>query len=127
MKKKILVCIVFLVIISLFTILFLDNEARNKEILETKKSLVSLQEEYEREFKTEGYSFTNPQVILNPYQTSPLTALLLFETEEEITPKVTIEGRDEWSTYTYQFATSREHYLPIYGLYPDYENKVLVE
>lgn len=127
MKKKIFIVILFLGIVSLMTILFLDNESRNKELLETKKSLVTLQEEYEREFQTKGYSFTNPNVILNPYQTSPLTALLLFETEEEIAPKVTIEGRDEWSTYSYQFASNKEHYLPIYGLYPDYLNRVLVE
>lgn len=127
MKKKILVIIVFLIIFALFTVLFLDKESRNKELLETKKSLVSLQEEYESDFQTKGYSFTNPQVILDPYHTSPLTALLLFETEEEVAPKVTIEGKDKWSTYTYQFDSNKEHYLPIYGLYPDYDNKVLVE
>ena len=42
-------------------------------------------------------------MILNPYGNSPLTALILFETEEKVTPKVTILGKDELSTFEHTF------------------------
>ena len=97
------------------------------DILEEEKDLVALQSNIESEFTSDGYSLESPKVILNPYEISPLTALVIFETDEELSVKVTIHGKDELTTFTHEFGASKEHYIPIYGLYADYENKVTIE
>lgn len=88
--------------------------------------MVLEQEEKEKEFQTDGYTLEDANVILNPYGNSPLTALILFETEEEVSPTVTIVGEDELTTFTHTFEEDTKHYLPIYGLYPDKENEVVI-
>ena len=51
----------------------------------------------------------------------------MFETKNEVTPKVTIKGKDKLSTFTNTFSKSKTHYLSIYGLYPDTNNTVIIE
>lgn len=97
---------------------------KKKENLSLKTSLVTKQNEISKSLKTTGYTIDNPKIILNPYEASPLTALVLFETEEEVSPKVIIKGKDKSTTFTMGFTKNKKHYLPIYGLYPDYNNKV---
>ena len=79
------------------------------------------------DFEIDGFTFDNPNVILNPYDISPLTALILFKTDHEGSPKVTIVGKDDLTTYSHYFDLSEEHYIPIYGLYPNKKNKVIIE
>ncbi len=123
-------------ILSIFIVLLLVSfffiTRNDKKYTNTKKTsqIISLGEEQykkEKKFKTKGFSIENPNVILNPYGNSPLTALILFETEEEVRPKVTIVGKDELSTYTNTFEKSKKHLLPIYGLYADTLNQVIIE
>ena len=97
---------------------------KKKENLSLKTSLVTKQNEISKSLKTTGYTIDNPKIILDPYEASPLTALVLFETEEEVSPKVIIKGKDKSTTFTMDFTKNKKHYLPIYGLYPDYNNKV---
>lgn len=124
-KKIILVCI--LTIICLITFYLKKGIFIGSEELEVSSSLVTLQSDYEENFTTDGYTIDNPRVILNPYEISPLTALILFETEEEVSPKITIVGKDKNTTYTHTFINSKKHYISVYGLYPDYENTVIIE
>ena len=98
---------------------------KGKKLFEDGK--VKYLEKLENKFKTKGYTIDEPNVILNPYENSPLTALVLFETKKNVTPKVTIVGKDEHSTFTHTFEKGKKHYLPIYGLYADYENEVIIE
>lgn len=107
--------------------LILNNKQQGKREVEQVVSLVSSQMEKEDDFKIEGYTFEKPNVILNPYGNSPLTALILFETEIPVRIKVTILGKDALSTFTHTFLEEKKHYLPIYGLYPDRENEVILE
>ncbi len=122
-RKKGLLILCLFVILGIVTF-FLYN---SKEVLEEVKSLIAIQRELEKEFKIEGYTFDNPNVILDPYDNSPLTALIIFETEEEVSPIVTIKGKDVQTTYTQEFENSKEHYLPILGLYTDSENEIILE
>lgn len=64
-----------------------------------------------------GYSFEEPAVILNPYGTSPLTAVIVFTTEEEVGGTVTVKGKSPENDITGTFPAAREHIVPIYGLY----------
>ena len=125
--RKIILIIIAILILLLITITILNYKSNNKKILEDTKSLVTLQGEYEKQFKTSGYTIDNPNVILDPYKASPLTALVLFETTSDVKPRVTIIGKDENTTYTHEFEASKKHYLSIYGLYPDKENEIIIE
>ena len=123
-KKIITIIISIIVLIILGSIFYSYNNLRAKNEIDLTASLVTKQNEVERTIKTNGYTIDNPKVLLDPYNASPLTALILFETEEEVSPKVTIEGKDKLTTIETEFAKNTKHYLPIYGLYADYNNKV---
>lgn len=119
--------IILLVLIASIYVFILNNKNTNKESVEQVLSMVELQQKKEEEFKIEGYTIEKPNIILNPYGNSPLTALVLFETENKVSPKVTIKGKAELSTFTHKFKENTKHYLPIYGLYADYENEIIIE
>lgn len=130
MKKKIKIIVITLLIIliiALITILTLNQISSSATPLKTKKSLITKQHTTEKNFKTKGYTIDKPNVILNPYGNSPLTALIIFETKNNVSPKVTIKGKSEKTTFTYTAKKSKTHYLNIYGLYPDKENKITIE
>lgn len=99
---------------------------RGHSALETKSSLITLQAEYEKDFTIDDANFNEPKIIVNPYKNSPLTALVIFKTANEIAPTVEIKGKDEKTTISHTFPASREHFLPIYGLYADYNNTVTI-
>ena len=123
-KKIITLIISIIVLIILGSIFYSYNNLTGKSKIDLTASLVTKQNEVEETIKTNGYTIDNPKVLLDPYNASPLTALILFETEEEVSPKVTIEGKDKLTTIETEFAKNTKHYLPIYGLYADYNNKV---
>ncbi len=123
-KKIITIIISIIVLMILGSIFYSYNNLIGKSKIDLTASLVTKQNEIENTIKTNGYTIDNPKVLLDPYDASPLTALILFETEEEVSPKVTIEGKDKLTTIETEFAKNTKHYLPIYGLYADYNNKV---
>ena len=129
MKNKKMWVWIILVVVILAIILFilLNNNNQNVDEVAISESLITSQYNKEKDFKTEGYTIDSPNVILNPYGNSPLTALILFETNEEVSPTVTIVGKDENTTFTHTFNASQEHLLSIYGLYADYNNEVIIE
>lgn len=127
-KKNIVgvVVVTLLIVVNVF-LLYIDNKNVNTKKVKEVSSLIEQQEKLQNKFKIDGYTFENPNVILNPYGTSPLTALVLFKTEKMEEIKVTIEGKDENTTFTHSFSKAKEHYLPIYGLYAGTQNKVIIE
>ena len=50
-----------------------------------------------------GYSFEEPNVIVNPYGNSPLTAVAAFHTDKELGGTVTVKGKDEKNDITGTF------------------------
>lgn len=128
-KKSIIICTsilaILLALLGVLEMFNLKQTAKNEIAIVT--SLTEKQAELEKDFKIDGYTIDNPNVILNPYDASPLTALVIFKTESEVTPTVTIKGKDALTTFTHTFKESKEHYLPIYGLYADTENEVVIE
>lgn len=128
MKKKnmILIIIVILLVLIFGGILIYNHQFVNTKELAVTESLITKQSKYEEELITKGYTIDNPNVVLDPYHNSPLTALVMFETEEEVTPTITVHGEDELSTFSHTFESSKIHYLPVYGLYPDTENTVTI-
>lgn len=119
--------IVLLVIVAcVLSILIYERIDMVKPVEETEDMLVH-QENLEKEFTTtEENTIDNPKIIVNPYEISPLTALILFETRDLTAPTVTIVGEDESTTFTKTFTPNKKHVLPIYGLYPDRNNEVII-
>lgn len=96
------------------------------------KNQVKLQNEITKAIQTkidEGtYTLEQPLILLNPYKVSPLTALIIFSTKEVLTCSIKVYGKDEKSSISHTFTQStKEHCIPVYGLYPDFDNKVRVE
>lgn len=73
------------------------------------------------------YTLESPWVVLDPYGTAPLSALIAFDTTEPGTVSVTIPGKDDYTALTHDFDTlETTHMVPIYGLYADTANAVTV-
>lgn len=84
-------------------------------------------ENLEQEFIGGSYTMETPFVVLDPYDVSPLTALIGFTTDEEGSVEIEIAGKDEYTTLNYSFEESTTtHLLPIYGLYADTNNEVII-
>lgn len=60
----------------------LDRYSRQKEIDEKLRS----------EYESGGYTLDDPFVVVNPYGISPLTALVMFDTDEEVQVAVKVMG-----------------------------------
>lgn len=89
--------------------------------------ILIVQEQKEKYITPYGYTIDNPNIILNPYGNSPLSAIILFETSEELPVTITIQGHDSSSTIQNTFKSSKKHYLPIYGLYPNEKNNIEIK
>ncbi|MDO4271693.1 MAG: aryl-sulfate sulfotransferase [Candidatus Saccharibacteria bacterium] len=133
MKKKpvkriiaivIMALLIVLIVLTVLWMLFGGNS--NTQPVKVTYSLISQQAELEKHFAINGYTVDEPNIIVNPYGDSPLTALVIFRTNTSVAPVVKIKGKDELTTYQHEFELATEHYLPIYGLYPDSDNKVTI-
>ena len=127
-KKKIVVlviAVILIIILILFKVMSLVSEGDNE--VSYVSTLIEDQANTEKKFKSEGYTIDRPNVILNPYGNSPLTALVIFETEDEESVSIKIKGKDKLSTYTHTFDKGRRHYIPVYGLYAGRKNEVIIK
>ena len=114
------IILIFAIFISLNT--FLKVEGNDLVVSE---SLITSQNELAKDYSIDN-SFENMEIILDPYNNAPLTALALFYTENEEEINVEVVGKDAKTSYNYTFAKSINHYIPILGLYPDTLNKVII-
>lgn len=126
MKKGITKYII-LIAVTFATSIFIYNYIESSTPIDTETDII-----YYQKYKEESYlgntNFTinDPNVIVNPYDNSPLTAMVIFQTNDLTTVTVTVKGKDNSKDLTHTFAPAKVHILPIYGLYPDYENKVII-
>jgi len=79
------------------------------------------------EFQNGDFILEDPLVVQDPYDRAPLTALVLFETEEPQEITVTVEGKEEYTTISNTYSGfETEHEIPVLGLYPDFDNQVII-
>ena len=94
-------------------------------------SLVKQQTDAEKhildELEKGQYTIEKPLVKLNPYLINPLSALICFDTEEEIAVTVRVLGKDKEGTIEHTFNKTKRHVLPVLGLYGDFDNTVEIE
>lgn len=127
MKKTIfkIICLVAISIIS--SILIYYHVESYSEVEKIEDTLIT-QNNKENEFiNNTNYSIDDPKIILNPYDISPLTAMIIFETKDLTPITITIKGKDSNTTITHTFEPSKVHILPIYGLYADTNNEVIIK
>lgn len=118
---------VLLIMVACALSIFIYESIENIQPVKTSEDILVHQETLEKEFKTsEENTIDNPKIILNPYEISPLTALIMFETKDLTAPTVKIMGKDDNTTYEKTFTPNKKHILPIYGLYPDKNNEVII-
>lgn len=118
---------VLLIMVACALSIFIYESIENVHPVKTSEDILVHQETLEKEFKTsEENTIDNPKIILNPYEISPLTALIMFETKDLTAPTVKIMGKDDNTTYEKTFTPNKKHILPIYGLYPDKNNEVII-
>lgn len=82
------------------------------------------EQEFLEEYKKGEYTFEKPYVKLNPYLIAPLTALVMFKTQEPTKVSITVKGKEKAGDISFEFPENVDHMLPVYGLYADYENSV---
>mgnify|MGYP003571284927 CR=1 FL=1 len=123
--KKLLFIIGFLLSIVLITIIGSIILTGSIEVKNNEDVFIT-QENLEKDFTSYGYTLDNPNVIINPYEISPLTALVIFETKDKVSVTVIIKGKEQ-EDYTYTLNDATVHYIPIYYLYEDYDNEVIIK
>lgn len=127
MKKRIISFVIFLlVILTIFIIkynkgkkYFTDNMTVNYSLSNILKEQEKINFEIEKYASSSKYTIDNPKVILNPYKISPLTAVIIFKTDDLCSVNVNIN--DE---YLFEMEKSRKHIIPIYGMYEDKINVI---
>ena len=116
-----------LVIVTILASVFIYNYVEENTPVDDMENLLKIQNNINNEILNDtNYSIENPKVILNPYKISPLTALIVFKTNDLASVTVTIKGKND-DDIVNTFVPSKEHILPIYGLYPDYENTIIIK
>ena len=93
------------------------------------KDQVKLTKTYKQALNGLSYTLDNPYVKVNPYETSPLTALVLFQTTTKAKVSYTVKGQSKKTTLTntVNAGYTTKHQVPIVGLYANYENTVEIK
>lgn len=82
----------------------------------------------EKEFSEKDYTFENPYIKLNPYNRTPLGALINFKSGYSENPvRITVKGVDGSRDFMYTINKMGEKGIPVINLYPNTENKVNIK
>ena len=84
--------------------------------------------EIEKEFSERDYTFENPYIKLNPYNRTPLGALINFKSGYSENPvRIIVKGVDGSKDFIYTINKIGEKGIPIINLYPNTDNKVNIK
>lgn len=81
---------------------------------------------YKAKLASGDYTNANPYIKVNPYGTSPLSALVVFKTDSAVKVSVEVVGKTAKTSIKSNVETSyqKNHTISVLGLYADYQNKV---
>lgn len=127
------VFLIFAIVVSIITLYLLTITSSsnkyfgdyNKIITDNLKHQLEYQDEVNKKIESiiaSKYDLENPYILNNPYGISPLTSLIIFNTEEECEVEVYINDM-----FVYTVKSSKRHIIPIYGLYSNANNYVLLK
>lgn len=126
MKKSYIFIGGFLIFILIITVVGCNLVTGNVSI-KRDRDILSIQSNKEVYFNSYGYSIDNPNVIVNPYGNSPLTGIVMFETNDYSDVSVCIKNKNNECDISYSFGKYKYHIIPIYGLYVDYNNSIVLK
>ena len=128
-KKKIIVIITSIIVLIGLMTWFVYRSIENKkfvsqnEIKPVDEDTISRQAKMDEDIKNfindKSFTLDNPKIIVNPYEISPLTALIIFQTKEKLSYDVYVND-----VKLTTIEESKKHSIPIYGLISGQKNKV---
>ncbi len=129
MKKKILWGLLIVVVLLFIgvNVIYIYNQfiVDDGESSMVGNSLLDRQKEMDLEIdklkKDKQYTIDNPKIINNPYEISPLTSIVIFNTNDEVEIRVKVNDQEESV-----FPKTKEHVIPILGLKAKFDNKVVI-
>lgn len=71
-----------------------------------------------------GYTFDTPFYLVNPYGNVPLSAVIIFDTQDRTSVTMTVKGHDAKDDVIAEFPAATRHILPVVGLYANENNTV---
>lgn len=88
----------------------------------------SLTATYKAAAENSQYTLDSPYVKINPYKSSPLSALVTFTTSQDMKVSYTVVGKTDKTsiTNTVKGGYTKTHQVPVVGLYADYNNTVKI-
>lgn len=126
--KKIIAKYIILIVVTFAASIYIYEYVMSNEAIDTEIDTLYQQAQTESQILSNtNFTIDNPNVILNPYGNSPLSALIVFQTKDLTTTTVTIKGKDGADDLKHTFTPTKVHILPIYGLYSGYDNKIIIE
>lgn len=131
MKRKLLIIIpviLLLVVSGILSIYFYKETEtvsdflvgeRHSSILEQVANQKEINERLDKISNEKKYTFNDAYVEVNPYKISPLSGIIIFNTNKE--EEVSVYVNDILVT---RLESTTKHIIPIYGLLENYDNKV---
>lgn len=83
----------------------------NGEEIMSNEDIITLQSNINSRELVYGYTFDNMNVIVNPYNMNYNTALIMFETEDDVSINVNVNN-----VYSYDSKVTNRHYIGVYDL-----------
>ena len=114
--KLIIFVFIFIVIFCVVGSFFVQADT---EILE-EEDILNFQNRITNSINVYGYTFDNPNIIVNPYGDVYNSALIVFETEDYVSINVNINDID-----SYKSKFTNKHYIGLYNLL-DGSNKIIL-
>src|SRR5699024_1851811 len=122
MVKRIFIILIFIILFAMAVVgvlKFNQNEESGEKAQKTEQKKTDVVVEKASEVST----LEDPYVNVDPYDRSPLTALIIFNTKEDATVSFTVKGKTSDVNISHTLDEERKrHVIPVVGLYPDTEN-----
>ena len=129
MKKRMFIFELLLIILLFMIYVFNsrnnyidDNMITNYSISKLLVEQEKINDEIKNISNSNKYNFDNPKVMVNPFKISPLTALIIFNTDVDTSINVNVNNE-----YYFETEVSTNHLIPIYGLYENKRNIVTLK
>lgn len=118
---------IFIVTVILGFMAFGFSDPTTQQVTEV-LSITQNQVEYEsiilNQYGKEDYVDSNPYFVLDPYKVSPLTGLIMFESDTAKQYRIVVNGKTDEGDIEFISESATSHFIPVYGLYPNYNNQI---
>lgn len=138
-KKKLgliifIVVLILIIVIGIVLLIVKKSNTTNEELGNVKihlslegKGQQSIEQQIINTLENGKHKLEEAQVYVNPYGSSPLSALITFYTEKEQSVEVIIKGKNSNDLKLTYDEKNNYHYIPVFGLYSDYENEITIK